>query len=329
VDPASALPRASGTNGTNGTNGTTLGPIEWPALRRGGVVFEDDAILVLDKPAGISVMGERHDTDVVRLAAEAGEELFPAHRIDKVTSGVVLLAKSTAVHGGLTRQFQQRTVDKEYLVITSTVGLPEHGTIDLPLTEGRKGRVRIAAQRDAIVVDEAGGTAAARWSVPRSKVAEAAKDKRTYPSMTTFARVWQGKRHTVLLVRPLTGRRHQIRVHLAWIGHPIQGDPLFENEPATRTCLHSWRLAFDASWSDDHRIRVEAEPGGDFWAVLGRHVPSGGHAGLLGLVHRAAARLDALGDEGGDEGDGDSDNAADGDGEDAGQTERGRTSPTS
>jgi tRNA pseudouridine32 synthase/23S rRNA pseudouridine746 synthase/23S rRNA pseudouridine1911/1915/1917 synthase len=305
VDPASALPEASGTNGTTAVDSTTVDTaavdaVDWPAIRGAGAVLDDDAVLVLDKPVGISVMGERHDTDVVRLAAEAGEELFPAHRIDKVTSGLVLFAKSTEVHGGLTRQFQRRTVAKEYLVITSTVGLPEQGTIDLPLAEGRKGRVRIAAQRDDIVVTAADGTtadgtaddpAATRWSVPRSKVA---KDKRTYPSVTTFARVWEGKRHTVLLVRPLTGRRHQIRVHLAWIDHPIQGDPLFEKEPSTRTCLHSWRLAFDASWSDDHRIQVDAEPGGDFWAVLGRHVPSGGHAGLLKLVHQAAARLDTI-----------------------------------
>jgi tRNA pseudouridine32 synthase/23S rRNA pseudouridine746 synthase/23S rRNA pseudouridine1911/1915/1917 synthase len=288
---------------------------DWPAIRDKGVILEDDAVLVLNKPAGISVMGERHDTDVVRLAAEAGEELIPAHRIDKVTSGLVLFAKSTEVHGGLTRQFNQRTVTKEYLVVTPTGGLPATGTIDLPLAPGRKGRIRIAAQREDITVetdhvdtdhvetdsDETAG----RWSVPEAKVRN---DRTSFPSVTTFARLWETKRHTALLVRPLTGRRHQIRVHLAWIGHPIQGDPLFDKSPTTRTSLHAWRLAFDASWSDGHRIEVEADPGADLWAPIGRRwLPPGGGDELIELARQAATRLDAAAD----------------------QTERGRTSPTS
>jgi tRNA pseudouridine32 synthase / 23S rRNA pseudouridine746 synthase len=237
----------------------------WAELRT-RVVWEDDATLVLDKPAGLSVTGERHDTDLVRLAAEAGEELFPAHRIDKVTSGAVLLARSLTVHGGLTRQFNRRTVDKAYLAITATTGLPARGTIDLPLGAGRKGRIRVAAPREAIVRD------GDRWTVPAGAVRD---DRPSYPSVTAFEWLWEGAGHTLLAVRPETGRRHQIRVHLAWIGHPISGDPLFERTPAARTCLHSWRLAFDASWSDGRRLEVEAEPGPDFWTPLGGPVPYG------------------------------------------------------
>ena len=107
-------------------------------------------------------MGERHDTDLVRLAEEAGEKLYPAHRIDKVTSGVLLLAKDLALHGDLTRQFNRRTVDKVYLAITASTGLPGRGTIELPLSVGRKNRVRVAANRAAIVFDPA----SARWSIP-------------------------------------------------------------------------------------------------------------------------------------------------------------------
>lgn len=237
----------------------------WAELRT-RVVWEDDAALVLDKPAGLSVAGERHDTDLVRQAAEAGEELFPAHRIDKVTSGAVLLARSLAVHGGLTRQFNRRTVGKAYLAITATTGLPARGTIDLPLGAGRKGRIRVAAPREAIARD------GDRWTVPAGTVRDG---RPSYPSVTAFERLWEGAGHTLLAVRPETGRRHQIRVHLAWIGHPIAGDPLFERALAARTCLHSWRLAFDASWSDGRRIEVEAEPGPDFWAPVGGPVPYG------------------------------------------------------
>src|ERR1700704_1986292 len=104
----------------------TVGPVsDWAQIRAAAVLYEDDAALVLNKPVGLSVMGERHDTDLVRLAAEAGETLYPAHRIDKVTSGVILFAKELRWHGDLTRQFNKRTVEKTYLALTSATGLPE------------------------------------------------------------------------------------------------------------------------------------------------------------------------------------------------------------
>ena len=247
---------------------------EWADIRGAGVVLEDEAVLVLNKPAGISVMGERHETDLVRMAAAAGEELFPVHRIDKVTSGAVLFAKELRWHGPLTRQFAGRTVGKTYLAITGPGGLPARGVIDLPLSAGRKGRVRVAAQRASIVADDAHGT----WSVPE---AEVFGHVRTYPSVTTFAAVWQDGRHAVLAVRPVTGRRHQIRVHLAWIGHPVEGDPLFGPTDAPRALLHSWRLGFDAAWRDGARVRVEAAPEDDFWAPVLDRLPGPDPAALL------------------------------------------------
>ena len=238
------------------------GPVsDWAQIRAGTVLYEDDAALVLNKPAGLAVMGERHDTDLVRLAEEAGEKLYPAHRIDKVTSGALLLAKDLRLHGDLTRQFNRRTVDKVYLAITATTGLPERGTIELPLSVGRKNRVRVAANRAAISYDPAGS----RWSVPPD---EQFPQTRTYPSTTTFLTVAGDGEHTLLAVSPVTGRRHQIRVHLAWIGHPIEGDPLFAKAATGRTLLHSWRLGFDAAWAGGRRIQVEAPPGPDFWAAL-------------------------------------------------------------
>jgi len=246
---------------------------EWASIR-GGVVFEDEAVLVLNKPAGISVMGERHETDLVRMAAAAGEELFPVHRIDKVTSGAVLFAKELRWHGPLTRQFAGRTVGKTYLAITAPGGLPARGVIDLPLSTGRKSRVRVAAQRASIVADSSRGT----WSVPEPEVFG---HVRTYPSVTTFAAVWQDGLHALLAVRPVTGRRHQIRVHLAWIGHPVEGDPLFGPAGASRTLLHSWRLAFDAAWRGGSRVRAEAAPGPDFWAPVTGRLPGPDPAVLL------------------------------------------------
>jgi tRNA pseudouridine32 synthase/23S rRNA pseudouridine746 synthase/23S rRNA pseudouridine1911/1915/1917 synthase len=208
------------------------------------------------------------------MAADAGEELFPVHRIDKVTSGAVLFAKELRWHGPLTRQFATRTVGKTYLAITGPGGLPAHGVIDLPLSTGRKGRVRVAAQRASIVADAAHGT----WSVPE---AEVFGHVRTYPSVTAFATVWQDGRHALLAVRPVTGRRHQIRVHLAWIGHPVEGDPLFGAAGAPRTLLHSWRLAFDAAWRGGARVQAEAAPGPGFWGPVAGRLPGPGPAGLL------------------------------------------------
>ena len=254
----------------------------WAEVRRDAVLFEDEAVLALNKPAGIAVTGERHETDLVRLAAEeAGEKLFPVHRIDKVTSGVILFAKELRYHGDLTRQFNRRTVDKAYLAVTRTSGgpgagapfaaLPPSGTVELPLGTGRKNRVRVAGNREDIVLSADGR----HWSLASSG---GFGDKKSYPSRTDFVRAWgDGDGHDLLAVRPVTGRRHQIRVHLAWIGHPIEGDPLFDRSAAdrgARCALHAWRLAFDAAWAGGARIRLEAPPGADFWGVPGaRGVP--------------------------------------------------------
>jgi tRNA pseudouridine32 synthase / 23S rRNA pseudouridine746 synthase len=191
-----------------------------------------------------------------------------------VTSGAVLFAKELRWHGPLTSQFAGRTAGKAYLAITSPGGMPAQGIIDLPLSAGRKGRVRVAAPRASIVADGAHGT----WSVPESEVFG---HVRTYPSVTAFATVWQDGRHALLAVRPVTGRRHQIRVHLAWIGHPVEGDPLFGVAGSPRTLLHSWRLAFDAAWRGDSRVQVEAAPGDDFWAPVLDHLPRPDPAALL------------------------------------------------
>ena len=227
----------------------------WAEYRK-RALYEDAAVLVLEKPVGVSVMGERHESDLVRMAAEAGETLYPVHRIDKVTSGVILFAKDLAAHGGLTRQFNKRTVQKSYLAVVSPGGLPAEGTIDLPLSVGRKTRVRIAAARESIALD--GGT----WSVPAGAVFDQVP---TYPSVTELRVLWQDDRHALVVADPLTGRRHQIRVHLAWIGHPILNDPLFDKAAAGRTHLHAWRLSFDL---DGERVTVTAPPSAEFLAPV-------------------------------------------------------------
>ncbi|WP_174186036.1 RluA family pseudouridine synthase [Nocardia barduliensis] len=233
---------------------------DWSQLRARSLVEEDAAILALRKPAGIAVTGERHDTDLVELAAAAGETLYPVHRIDKVTSGLILFAKELGAHGELTRQFNKQTAEKAYLAVVAATGLPETGEFDLPLSVGRKNRVRIAAPRESIRHAEG------RWFVDDADLLPV----KNYPSLTHFVTVLRGPAHTVLALRPVTGRRHQIRVHLAWTGHPIVGDPLFDRSGAhQRTYLHSWRLGLTASWRTPPELSLTAEPDTDFWRPLG------------------------------------------------------------
>lgn len=259
---------------------TSPAPDRWATIRAERLVHADDALLVLDKPAGISVMGERHDLDLVRLAAAAGEQLYPVHRIDKVTSGLILFARELRFHGDLTRQFQQRTVEKTYLALTRTRGLPAAGAIDLPLSVGRKNRVRIAAHRADILAEYPTDPLTGRWTVRPGAVFG---EVRSYPSVTTFVRLWEGGEFTLLAATPVTGRRHQIRVHLAWIGHAIDGDPLFGGSSTStgRAMLHSWRLGIDSAGS---RNRFEAAPGADFWAPIADQTATEHFGDLLAAV---------------------------------------------
>jgi tRNA pseudouridine32 synthase/23S rRNA pseudouridine746 synthase/23S rRNA pseudouridine1911/1915/1917 synthase len=245
---------------------------DWAAVRASRTIYCDDQLLIIDKPAGIALTGERHDTDLMQQAREAGDWVMPAHRIDKVTSGLVLLARDQRSHGVLTRQFNARTVDKVYLAVVRGTGLPDRGTIDLPLSVGRKSRVRVAANREAIEQVEPG-----HWTVPADAVFD---HVRSYPAQTGFRVLADAEQHTGLALRPITGRRHQLRVQLAWIGHPIEGDPLFCKPAEGRTHLHSWQLAFDHP-ADRRRVEFRVDPDARFWRPLGRppRLDVGGHGG--------------------------------------------------
>jgi len=254
---------------------------QWEELRRGALLHEDDNVLILNKPPDISVMGERHGTDLVRMAAAEGEDLHPAHRIDKVTSGVIVLAKSIEAHGHLTRQFAKRTVDKRYLAIVVGQPVALAGTIDLPLLTASSGRIRVAAERSSIAFDPEDQT----WKVPPA----ALLPKRNFDSITRFrvaAEPGEGEDEssaadnadqkpsdlTLLHLHPVSGRRHQLRVHLAWIGHPILGDPLFKStsraKDTQRTHLHALSISIRLP-GDEHPRRFRADPNAEFLSPVG------------------------------------------------------------
>ena len=194
-----------------------------------GVLYEDDDLLVVDKPAGLPVhpaRGHPGHTLVNALLAylgsppDTGDPLRPGivHRLDMDTSGVMLVAKNRVAQANLAGQFKSRSVTKVYLALVRGHLAPEQGAIEAPV--GRDPRNR---RRMAVVNENRGRTARTGYRVVR----------------------YVGD-YTLLEVAPETGRTHQIRVHLAAIGHPVAGDSTYGRGPAqfSRQFLHSHRLGF-------------------------------------------------------------------------------------
>jgi 23S rRNA pseudouridine1911/1915/1917 synthase len=192
------------------------------------VVYQDADLLVVDKPAGLPVHpGPGHPQHTLVNAILAlcsdlsgiGGELRPGivHRLDKDTSGLMVVAKNDAAHQSLSRQLKERAVDKGYLALVVGTPHPADGVIEAPL-----GRDPLHRKKMAVVP---GG----REAVTRYRVRE----------------VLGG--FSLLEVRPATGRTHQIRVHLASVGHPIVGDSVYSRRSAPfldRQFLHACSLAF-------------------------------------------------------------------------------------
>jgi tRNA pseudouridine32 synthase/23S rRNA pseudouridine746 synthase len=188
------------------------------------VIHEDPHLVVLDKPSGLLCVPGRGDDKQDCLSARAlarWPDALVVHRLDMATSGLVLMARSPSVQRSLGDAFAHRAVDKRYEAIVD--GAIEENlqwaTIDAPL--------------------------AADWPRrPMQQVAAGGKPSMTRWRATGAADI--GGVATRLLLEPLTGRTHQLRVHLAWIGHPILGDTLYADESvrnrAPRLLLHASRL---------------------------------------------------------------------------------------
>ena len=193
------------------------------------IVYEDADLIVVDKPAGMVVHpahGHDRGTLVNALLAHCtdlsgiGGELRPGivHRLDKDTSGLLVVAKNDATHQHLQQQFQQRTISKVYLALTEGVLPAVDGVIDAPVGRDPKRRKRMAV-------------------VPRG-----GREARTeYHVLEFFAE------NTLVQVTPITGRTHQIRIHFLFIGHPLAGDPVYGHRRQrlllNRQFLHSARIA--------------------------------------------------------------------------------------
>ena len=203
------------------------------------VVYEDDDLLVIDKPAGMPVHpgpGHARSTLVNAVLAHcpnlAGIEgtLRPGivHRLDKDTSGLLIVAKNDRAQIALSAQMAARTANKDYLALVRG-SPPATGTIDAPT-----GRHPGERKRMAIVAEGR-------------------------PARTHFRALGEVGTDTLVLARLETGRTHQIRVHFAGIGHPVVGDPVYgrRSDLVDRQFLHAWRLGF-AHPCDGRRLVFEA-----------------------------------------------------------------------
>ncbi len=228
------------------------------------ILHDDPSIIVVDKPSGLVVhpaAGHRDDTLVNALVARY-PDIVPAfaaaegsddatgeaeraasrpgivHRLDRDTSGVMVIARTPEALRSLIAQFKVRSVRKTYIAITRGVIKPPAGLIDGPV--GRDPRHR---QRMAVLP---GGKAART----RYRVLDATDN------------------HALVLLHPETGRTHQIRVHLRAMHAPVAGDLVYggRDPRASRLALHAWRLAFDHPLTGE-RARFEAAPPGDWLAA--------------------------------------------------------------
>lgn len=230
------------------------------------ILYRDEHIVVIDKPPNLLVHRseiDRHETRfaIQLLRDQIGQRVWPAHRLDRGTSGVLLFGLSNEIASRLGRQFEAGTVGKRYLAVVRGHP-PEAGSIDHPLSR----------QRDAYEFQ-----------------GESSSDD-AQPALTHYRRLatielpvaidrYPSSRYALLELEPITGRRHQLRRHLKHIAHPIIGDATYgkgrhnryfaENLDCRRLLLACTELAFDHP-ADGRRLQIEAPVTGDFAGLLAR-----------------------------------------------------------
>lgn len=164
------------------------------------ILSEDDHYLVVNKPPGIATLEDRADpVNLLALAKAYHPEAQACHRLDKETSGAIAFAKNPEAYRHLSMQFQRREVEKVYHAVCDGIHRFEDVLVDKPVLKSKEGPVKI------------------------SKLGK--------PAQTRFTSLRAYRMHTLVSCMPLTGRMHQIRVHLASLGAPITGDAWYGGKP--------------------------------------------------------------------------------------------------
>jgi len=214
------------------------------------IVYEDDAVLVIDKPAGLLTIGtekERTKTAYFQLNEflrernpDKTERIFIVHRLDRETSGLIVFAKTETAKRRLQENWNE--ADKRYLAVVEGVPKENEATLSGYLNE-----------TSTLRVYEARGSEKAKYSVTKYKVLKSSRE------------------NSLLEVDLETGRKHQIRVHLSGIGHPVVGDKKYgaETDPMKRLALHACRLSFLHPLTK-RRLDFESKPPHAFDALIKR-----------------------------------------------------------
>lgn len=193
------------------------------------IIYEDEHLLVVDKPAGLPVLPDGWTEDapyLVKALEETYGKIFIVHRLDKITSGVMVFARDPETHRALSLQFEDREAGKTYHALVEGNPKWDEKTARHPL------RANVGHKHRTMVDNKNGKPSETRFRVIKR-----------YP-----ARPEQGRGESALIeAQPLTGRTHQIRVHAYALGHPLVGDVLYGAEETygfARPMLHAQSLSF-------------------------------------------------------------------------------------
>lgn len=220
------------------------------------ILFENDDFIIVNKPAFVATLEDREsDVNLLQLARGYWPEAQACHRLDKDTSGVLVFARHPGAYRYLSMLFQNRGVEKTYHAVAEGRQQFDEVAVSQPIEKKSGGLVRISSQGS--------------------------------PSLTYFQTMKVYNRHTLVECRPITGRMHQIRIHLAWLKAPIAGDEVYGGQPVylsslkrdytlkngeeerplmARLALHAQRIAFLSQ--DKASIEVEAPYPKDLRALL-------------------------------------------------------------
>ena len=224
------------------------------------IIHLDEHILVLDKPAGLPVLPDGWEKDapyLVKMLEEEHGKIFIVHRLDKVTSGVMIFARTAEAHRALNIQFENCEADKVYHAIVEGNPKWSEKVTKFPLLAnvGKKHRT---------IVD----------------------DRKGKPSETMFKVIKRYQAGALIEARPMTGRTHQIRIHASALGHPLLGDILYnasQTDLILRPALHARSLTFTHPASNE-RMTFTAEHPQDFATALKRLALGNDYPNMVSFV---------------------------------------------